>query len=345
VDRFRIPPPPPPGRPPITGEDGTLVFIIEPDPTPPPSRPATPPAPPGAALRPLAPLAMRRDEVLGDAIARIGVGLLDRAAASLALTDRERAAADALTAVGQVRAMLRLVSPAIGERAFLFEDARMREARDAVHRPHDDAMLPAALEGLIERFGDRLQPGAFEAVLAGLVDRYRPAGDSAVARALEVVAAARARYSAFPTESIADSFASIDAGMRTTYSRGQLRMGEAYRHPTDRSFRRWLTQVGYLRDQATMLDPDWATLGLSERLRKLANALAEARTLTILAGAVEADRLGDDAEDRELIRMLVLGRCRDIYSQMLDVGSRLYADDPTEFTERFGAYWGAWRSR
>lgn len=341
VDRYRLPPPPPPGRPPLTGEDGTLVFIIEPE--TPLARPAPPP-PPGASTRTRPPLAMGRNEPLPEAITRIGLGLLDRAAAALGQPDRDRAAAEALLAIGQSRSMLRLVSGAIGERIFGFEDARLREAKDLIEPANDNATLLPALDSLTDLFGERLAPDAFVSVKAGLAARYRPTGDREVASALEIIAAARARYAAFPTDAIGYRFAAIEPGLRATYSKGQLRMGEAYRHSTDRAFERWLTQVAYLRDQAAMLDPDWATLGLSERLRKVAVALGEARTLALLRSIVGAEALGEDQDERELIRLLALGRCRDIYSQMLEVGGRLFADDPADFAERFGTYWSSWRA-
>jgi hypothetical protein len=205
-------------------------------------------------------------------------------------------------------------------------------------------ILPA-LDGLVERFVDRLAEGAFDMLRLQLTDRRRPASDEQIATALETVVAARVRYTAFDVATLEDSFSTVEAGFHATYSQGRLAMGDAYRTSTDAAFAKWRMEVCHLRDQSSMLDPDWAALGLSERLRKLAASLGEARDLTSLTSDVADGALGDDDEERELLRLLVFGRCRDLYSQLIPVGERLYGDEPGDFVDRFGAYWRGWRSR
>jgi hypothetical protein len=287
-------------------------------------------------------LAMRRDEPLPSAIHRIGIGLLDRAATGLSSRDRDSAVHEAGQAIEEARARLRLVGPATGQRVFRFEDKQLSDALQLVAPSRDGYRVLPALDALVERFGDRLAQGTFDALRYQLEDRRSPASDEQIAGALEILVAARTRYSDFAITSLEDSFFTIEPGLYATYHTGRIRMGEAYRTPTDVAFQRWRTEVCYLRDQSSMLDPDWATLDLSERLRKLAMSLGEARDLTSLATEAIDDALGE--EERELLRLLVTGRCQDVYRQVMPVGDLLYGDHPGDFIDRFGAYWRGWRS-
>lgn len=269
------------------------------------------------------------------------MGFLEQAAAALSNRDRAAGAEEACHLMTRSRALLRLIRGAIGDRIYLFEDSQLRQALRLIAPARDDAARPAALAGLVARFADRLS--GFDS--ARLLRAGSPATDAQMAGVLELLTAARVRYGSFRTEAFEDSFATIEPGLRMTYAKGQLRMGEAFRRFSDLSFARWGTQVSYLRDQATMLDPDWATLGLSERLRKLAASLEEARRLTMLAASLEENGPDEDEEDRELLRLLILGRCRDLYRRLPPIGERLFGEEPAEFTASFGAYWTGWRSR
>lgn len=320
------------------------MFVVEPDPELVP-RPHTPPAPPGVSYHPAHNLALRRDEPLPIAIRRIGVGLLDRAVAGLSLEDRDRAVHEACQALEQARALFRLVRYAVGDRVFTFEDQQLATALRPIASARDGFRILPALDSLVERFVDRLARGAFDMLRFQLSERQLLASDQQIASALETVVAARVRYTAFDVATLEDSFSTVEPGLNATYGMGRQAMGDAYRTSTDTAFGKWRIQVCHLRDQTSMLDPDWAALGLSERLRKLAASLGEARDLTALATEVNEGALGDDDEERELLRLLVFGRCRDLYRQLIPVGERLYGDEPGDFIDRFGAYWRGWRSR
>ena len=320
------------------------MFVVESDSSRVPKA-HTPPPPPGFSYHIAPTLAMRRDEPLPIAIHRIGTGLLDRAVAGLTSEDRDRAVHEACQALEQARALLRLVGPTVGDRVFRFEDHQLVAAIRLVAPARDGYRVLPALDALVDRFVDRLAPGAFDLLRHQLTDRRLAATDEQVAAALEIVVAARVRYTRFGVDALDDSFSTIEGGLHETYSMGRLRMSDAYRTSTDAAFQTWRTEVSHLRDQSSMLDPDWATLGLSERLRKLAVSLGEAGDLAALASDVSEGVLGEDDEERELLRLLVFGRCRDLYRQLIPVGERLYGDDPGDFVDRFGAYWRGWRSR
>ncbi len=320
------------------------MFVVDTDSQPVP-RPQTPPAPPGVSYRAAPTLAIRRDEPLPVAIRRIGIGLLDRAVAGLSLEDRDRAVHEASQAIEQARALLRLVRYAVGDRVFAFEDQQLTAALRPIAPARNGFRILPSLDALVERFVDRLAQGAFDMLRFQLSDRRQLAGDEQIASTLETVVAARVRYATFDLATLEDGFSTVEPGLHATYSMGRLAMGDAYRASTDVAFDKWRTQVCHLRDQTSMLDPDWAALGLSERLRKLAASLGEARDLTSLASEVNEGVLGDDDEERELLRLLVFGRCQDLYRQLIPVGERLYGDEPVDFIDRFGAYWRGWRSR
>jgi hypothetical protein len=302
-----------------------------------------PPPPPGATARP-APLSVRRGEPLADAIRRIGLGRLDRAIRVLSQPRGAAAIEPGGAAVEGARALLRLVRPATGDRIYLFEDRRLRDVLRAIGPARELQSAPQALAGLRDRLADRLAPGTFAAASAQLAAAAHPVGDAEIAGALEVLVSSRTRWAAFVLGTIDDEFAMVEPGLRLTYARGQLRLGEAYRHGTDGAFAKWRTQVRYLRDQVRMLDPDWATLGLSEQLGRLTDALTEARHLVTMADIVDDLGLGEDVDDRDLLRMLVKGRCQEIYRRLYTDGAGTYGDEPVDFTAEFGKYWRAWRA-
>jgi hypothetical protein len=265
------------------------------------------------------------------------MGFLEQAAAALFKHNRVAATEEAWRAINRSRALLRLIRGDIGDRIYLFEDSQLRKAVRLIAPSRDGAAAIPFLEGLVEHFSDRLVGPD-----AGRPETPAPS-DAQVARVSELVTAARVRYAAFDVGAFRDSFSTVAPGLGLTYAKGQLRMGEALRHSSDLSFRKWSTQVRYLRDQSTMLDPDWAALGTSAGLRRLAVSLEEARLLAPLA-AVDEHGGGRDEEDRELLRLVILGRCHDLYRQALPIGEGLYGVDPVEFTASFGAHWESWRS-
>ena len=336
MERRPTPPPPPSERPPSKRE---LHFVVESQPEIPelPPRPGPPP-PPGASARAPAPLVMARQESLGDAVGRIGVGHLDRAISALSRTD----AADGNAAIAAARGLLRLVRAAVGDRVYLFEDKRLRDARSSIAAAYAAAIAPFTLTRFRENLADRLAPATFRQLEYALWEHSQQPYDTELADALETLVAMRTRWLAFTVPEIEDEYRLIEPGLRLTYAKGQLRMGESIRHPTDRAYARWGIQVRYLRDQSTMLHADWDTLGLSDRLRALNGPLSEARRLTTMVDA--ARRTVDNGEDAELLEMLVVGRCHDLYQQAMSPGTRLYADEPADFTAEFGKHWRQWRA-
>ena len=114
----------------------------------------------------------------------------------------------------RIRALLRMVRPAIGERVFKAENGALRDAARLVSGVRDGAVLVDAVGRMRSRYGHLLAPGVF----VDLEDRLRRRHQRMVGRVLDddevmeqVVGElhrARSRYAAWPVELEDPSFPS-----------------------------------------------------------------------------------------------------------------------------------------
>ncbi|MFP5332528.1 MAG: CHAD domain-containing protein [Acidimicrobiia bacterium] len=304
-------------------------------------------------------LALESREPLAQGLRRVTVEQFDLALAVLADQPHDVAVHEVRKATKRVRAVLRMVRPALGAR-YKPEDAILRDIA-RVFAPYRDAHVRvASLEAMRARYDVHLRPTAFEAIADRLND-LRERRFSALENGddLRTVAfalrSARARYAAWPVDKrsaqahgtavIEHRFRSVGPGVDRTYAFGRDQMRSAERHPSAEQFHGWRKQAKYLRHQLEVLAPLFpeVLLGHAASLERLGDLLGEehdlAELLRFLAGRPD---LAPDTVERSMLVALVQHRRAELQAQSLSLGRRIYAESSDRFTRRIGTYWSAW---
>jgi CHAD domain-containing protein len=266
----------------------------------------------------------------------------------------ERAEEDSVKAVHEARkhlkktrALLRLVRPALGRKAYSRENGALRDAGLALSGTRDADVRVATATALAEHAAGRLPSDVFDALRGALVaeaavDRDG-AGEEAIrfADVIEALRAAERRVEAWPLEPA--DWETVLAGAARAYARGKEAFAAARATPEPEQLHAWRKRAKDLWYHQRLLAPAWP-----EVLRAQADA---AHTLSELLGddhdlAVLMARLADDAAplapaadiQRAELRALVAHRSEELRTDAMQLGRRVYAESPKAFSRRLGRY-------
>lgn len=310
-------------------------------------------------------------ESLASALRRIALEQFEEALGLLtsAGTTRDVAIHEARKSTKRVRALLRMVRPAIGERVYRAENAVLRDAARSVAGVRDGAVMLDAVRRLRGRYGHLLAPGVFAQLEDRLAVRHRRMSvrvledDDVLQTLVGVLYRARSRYMAWPVSleevtsaeraalarmgahPVVHDFSAIGVGIARTYGQGQRQMRAAQAEPSAANFHAWRKRVKYLRHQMEIIAPVWPEVigGLASSLERLGDVLGDehdqAELIRLVASLPE---LVPDPDERNLLVALSQQRRRELQAAATVMGRRIYAESPPRFAARVGAYWSAW---
>lgn len=257
----------------------------------------------------------------------------------------------------RLRAVLRLVRPALGDR-YRPEDDILRDTARILAPYRDSHVRVVTLDGIRERFDAQLRPSAFEDIgyrLLDLRDRQFAASGEDFRTVAYALRSARARYAAWPVDEasaraygmavIRHRFSSVEPGVTRIYARSRDEMQTARRHPSADNFHSWRKQAKYLRHQLEILTPLFPEVlgGFAASLERLGDLLGEEHDLAELLRFLAGHRdVAPETRERALLVALIQHRRAELQNTALSLGSRIYADSPSRFVERLGHYWHEW---
>ena len=333
----------------------------------PSSQPVQGPSPvPGPPARNLKKPSVRlRDrESLQEGIQRLSLEHLDYAINILVGGDLslDNTVHEARKAMRRVRGLLRLVRDELGPDVYRFENVQLRDTGRLLSEARSAAVALDTLAKVEGRYAELLVSDVFADVRGGLEARRSVAVEHAIGnpeqrrRIVRALRSARARHAALPLEgtlgepsakpSIRDSYKAIEPGLARTYSRGRLRMADAYRTPSAEGFHEWRKRARYLRFQLETLTGMWPEVikGFASAIDDLGEVLGGDHDLAELGRLVHDDHsLTSGKRERELLNSLIEQRRHDLQRRARAKGLRVYAEPTGRFVERFGVYWEAWR--
>lgn len=260
----------------------------------------------------------------------------------------------------RVRALLRMVRPAIGEKVYRYENDALREASAMVAGVRDGAVMVKTVQRLRDRYQRLLASGVFETTEERLKQRHQRLthrvfeDDEVVGQIQKVLYKARSRYAAWPVDSedprsgkhvIPHRFSAIGPGIEATYARGRDEMRVSFDEPLAENYHLWRKRVKYLRHQMEIVAPLWWEVvgGLAVSLDTLGEVLGEEHDLAVLTRlATSVPDLVPDPDERSLLVSLAFSRRQELQGAARVMGNRIYAESPHQFTRRLGAYWQAW---
>jgi CYTH domain-containing protein/CHAD domain-containing protein len=290
---------------------------------------------------------LKRKEPVGDGLRRIAAGRADKALERLRAAEAGEeevaiAVHGARKDLKKLRAVVRLLRPALGESAYRKENRCYREAGRALSASRDAQVKLETLDALGDH-GDDLPMAALAAwrhELARDLEKTGEAGGAALDEAIELIAAGHERIDDWGLEGDWDLLA---PGVRRTYQRGRRAMRRAEDDPEAATMHDWRKRAKDLWYLLRLLERVWPELlgETTEEAHRLTELLGDHHDLAVLARDLAGRPLSDDQIGQ--LSAAIAGRQDELAAEAFELGHRLYAEKPKAFRRRIHAYWKAWR--
>ena len=287
------------------------------------------------------------NEQVSDEIKRIVDGKIELAIEHIdESNDRHDTVHEVRKRCKEIRAAVRLVRPVLP--TYKQENVHYR---DAARRISDIRDAHAA----IETFDDHLRP-AVEArgvlddqtlsdIRSILVDRRETiAAEQNLTQRLTAVREdlieGRTRVPDLPIAT--EGYDAVAGGLRKSYNRARNRMVEAYEEPEFERFHEWRKRIKYHRYHTRLLRRVWEGPMKRRRteLKELSDVIGYENDLAEFELMMKDEELFEP-ETRELLTGLITAKRAEFHRQGRPLGECLFAEDPDQLVDRFGAYWTA----
>jgi CHAD domain-containing protein len=293
--------------------------------------------------------ALEREEALGQGLKRIAAGRTEKAVERLRAIesgDLEAGAAihGARKDLKKLRTLLRLLRDELPKRAYREESRRYREAGRQLSPLRDAEVKLGTLQALAE--SEPGLPAAAAESWRRILERDREAaGDSAPDRAAEAEAIAliEAGRAGIDTWTVRDSWKAIGPGLERAYRRGRRRMRKAREKGSEEAWHEWRKSAKDLWYAHLLLADAWPEVleATAAEAHRLSEVLGDHHDLALLRADLHGRRLGE--EESRALEAAIDGRESELAVTALDLGTRLYAERPQDFSRRLRRYWRAWR--
>jgi CHAD domain-containing protein len=290
------------------------------------------------------PFKLRADQSLNDGVRRI---MRDELQAAIALLTTcsdgllDERVHELRKTLKRLRAMLRLVRPAVGEAIYRRENKALRDAARPFSPLRDAKILVDALEELGEALPNRAANEAFAKVQEILTaERQRLLSDARSASELwpgcrASLHAVLERVESWPP--IPDRWRDIGRGLGKVYRRGRKDFRRALTDSTPAEWHDWRKQAKYLRHQLELLsESDSKKLKtMTEQAAELATLLGEDHDLVVLSERLNsAVELGDHIHGLEQLLTVVEQRRSELERAAAPLGRQLYRRRTNRFVRR-----------
>lgn len=247
-------------------------------------------------------------------------------------------------ALKRLRALLRLVRPALGDGVFRSENASLRDIGRGLSGARDRHVL---LETLL-----KLENGAEDvrndacATMRDVINRTNGNGHGVdpqdVKQAVEALKEAEARFS--DLEFDGEGFAIVGPGLRASYHKGRRAFRKAYANPTDESFHEWRKGAQQHWRHMLLLSRAWPAC-LNARVgeaRAISQILGDDHDLAMLIGFARAQpESALSAEHAAEIEILARERQSQLRALAHPKGARLFSESAKSLHDRMADYWEA----
>jgi CHAD domain-containing protein len=272
-----------------------------------------------------------------DTLVQYAVGRIERPT-----DDRAKDVHLVRTSIKQLRAILRLVRPAIGCAFFERENAHLRKAAQRLAFARDTDVARQTLAELSDEVGrDTLTTMArgFEKQATTPADLDITMSD--VARDLEQVRRCIARLRV-----PGDDWQTIEPGLVAVYRRGRKRMNSAFAAGDDEAFHKWRIFVKHLYYELQFLESvSPKRLGkMIARLKKLQDLIGANHDVAMLKSLLQKtpDRFGGAETVARVVDCLAT-KSRRLRCASEPLGTTIFCKKPRRFTRKLSRRWNDWR--
>jgi len=243
----------------------------------------------------------------------------------------------------RLRALLRLIRPALGESAFREENARLRDIGGGLSSTRDRHVLLETVAKL-EANSSLARKGLGQVmrdVLHVTNGREDPASEAAAIRqALSRLGEAKKRFGQLRLEG--KDFEIVGAGLQACYRRTRRAFHKAYAEPSDEHFHEWRKGAQQHWRHMALLSRAW-TGCLNARVaeaRALSQLLGDDHDLALLVAFVHSESGGKlTASQVAAIEKVARQRQEELRAVAHPRGVRLFTEGSRNLRRRIAAYW------
>lgn len=295
---------------------------------------------------------LERDETVIDGLVRIARHQARKAATAIVGARGAREGLhEARTSIKKLRALLRLVRPALGRGIYEKEDERLRTLGKRLSELRDATVLIETCDTLGSHIEKALRPPLQRARhhLVGCRSQIeiRTGGPRWRHRTASAFRKVRRRSQQWMSRREIDGgWDAIRGGLGRVYRHGRIRLEAAFEDGDAEAFHTWRRAVKYHRYHISLLANVWPDEMRQrlEALGELGQLLGADHDLSVLSAQLRADAasLGDNVKLRLLLRRMAQ-RQRALRARARILGRALYADPTSVFCRRLHRHWRIWR--
>ena len=284
-------------------------------------------------------------EPVSEGVHRIGLSQIEMAEARLNCDDDITAVHDARRCLKRLRALLRLIRPALAEAVYERETKRLAGIGRLLAGERDRHVMQQTLLKLESQFGP-LADNAGKHVRSCLAQAHKGAKSGSAGdvrrKALSQLKPVRKAFAGPHIEHI--ELEHLMEGQELTYRKARRAFGKAYEQPSDESFHHWRKTVQQHWRHMQLLSRGWpeALSARADEAKALSQILGEDHDLAVLVAFLR-EHAGSalKPEDIDLLEK----RCRSCQAELRDLakhrGARLLAEPAKNLKTRLNAYWAA----
>jgi CHAD domain-containing protein len=255
---------------------------------------------------------------------------------------------EARKSLKRLRAVLRLVRPAIARKVYRRENMAFRDAARPLSEVRDAKILLETLDKIVKTNGRGRRVRPFMEVRRELARHQRGVSekvldqDDAFTTVDSTMKEALDRLDDWVD--VHGGWSSVVKGVQRVYRRGRRAYGVGSEKPTVEHLHEWRKQVKYLRHQLELLRPVKASVlePLAKKAEDLGDILGDDHDLAMLRREVAGDpeRFGGTEVVESLLDRIDRRRER-LERRALSLGRQIFRRAPKDFGERLHAYWKA----
>jgi CHAD domain-containing protein len=271
---------------------------------------------------------------------RIAVEQIERAQSELhGKGDQAIAVHETRKALKRLRALLRLIRPAMGEAAFKQENTQLRDIGLSLSGERDRHVLLETVNKLegSAGFGRR---GLVGSVRQCIVAANGEGAPLSLKQATGRLADAKKRLAELHVDG--SGFDVVGPGLERSYRRARRAFCEAYDEQTDEAFHDWRKGTQAHWRQMTLLSRAWSDyLGArASEARNLSQLLGDDHDLAMLVAFVHSDAAaGLSNEQAAIVEKAARQRQAELRETAKPRGERLFADGPRRLRRSITNYW------
>ena len=289
-------------------------------------------------------ISLHADEPLLAGLLRVAKSLIQHAVGCIEHPNNDRAedVHAVRTSIKRLRAILRLVRPAIGRTFFERENAHLRKAARRLAFTRD---TDVARQTLVE-LSDEIGRDMLTTTVSGFEKQATPPADidntmSDVALDLEQIGRSIARLR-LP----GDDWQVIEPGLLAVYRQGRKRMNSAFAAGDDEAFHQWRIFVKHLYYELEFLESvSPKRLGkMIARLKKLQDMIGADHDVAVLKSLLQKtpDRFGG-AEIVARVVACLAAKSRKLRRASKPLGTAIFCKKPRCFARKLSRRWNDWR--